>query len=468
MTALDATSAPQSGTNGALLQRMKEYENTVRSALPADDAGLVLKALDKVREYTAVSMDSVLSVVEMLHEQHADAVLIAAVLLGPAMRSGLMDEREIENQFGRSVTLVVSETCNATVCRTDTAAHQYSDSADLLRSIATDVRVAIARIALRLVELEHAPVNEPTSALLAQEARSLMIPLADRLGLGRLRGKLEDACFRQLEPTTYESLRSRVSPIQTGDDICLGLVRRRVAAILTENGVDAIVTQRAKSLWSLHRKMSRLCLPLERIMDRLGLRVVARSVPECYRILGLLHTHFRPIASTFKDYIGLPKDNGYQSLHTCVYPIRDISAKPVEFQIRTRAMHAEAEFGVAAHWRYKSAIEAQDELQRQSQWFRVLSQQHDASLDYEEFVEQLNRLVYEHSLVVFLRGGRQVRLPAGSTVRDVVKQCALRPDLVEVVRVNAQCCDQDACLRDGDTVEWDENEAPVWVGYGRE
>ena len=124
-------------------------------------------------------------------------------------------------------------------------------------------------------------------------------------------------------------------------------------------------------------------------------------------------------------------------------------------------MHAEAEFGVAAHWRYKSALEAQDELQRQRHWFRALSQQHDASLNHEEFVTQLNRLVDEHSLVVFLGGGRQVRLAAGSTVRDVVKQCARRPDLVEAVRVNAQSCGHDTCLRDGDTVEWDENEAPL-------
>ncbi len=170
--------------------------------------------------------------------------------------------------------------------------------------------------------------------------------------------------------------------------------------------------------------MRRLDLPISQIMDRLGLRVVVGSVPDCYRVPGLLHTHFRPVPGTFNDYVGLPKDNGYQSLHTCVYPVHEISAKPIEFQIRTHAMHAEAEYGVAAHWLYKSESDANAECERQRHWLHALALQHEASTNHENFTERLHRLVYEQSLVVFLRGGRQTTFGRRQCARSYGEDCA--------------------------------------------
>jgi GTP pyrophosphokinase len=428
----------------------------VRAALPVADADLLLQALATAHRITGEGVASVIEVAGLLLEQHADWIVVAAVLLGPSAKMGHISPREIESSFGPTVALIVNGICDAAALRTDTEAHHHADCDDLLRAAGTDVRVLVARIALRLVELTTEHADSSTRVALATETRQIMVPLTDRLGLGVLRSKLEDACFRILEPNEYGLVFTAVAPVRSSDDICLDLVRRKVASVIDENGVEATVTARAKSLWSLYSKMRRLDLPIGQIMDRLGLRVIVGSVPDCYRVLGLLHTHFRPVPGTFNDYVGLPKDNGYQSLHTCVYPVHEISAKPIEFQIRTHAMHAEAEYGVAAHWLYKSEADANDECERQRHWLHALALEHEVSTNHEDFIERLRRLVYEQSLVVFLRGGRQVRLSAGANARDLVEKIAHRPALIKDVRINAQPHALETLLHDGDTVEWDE------------
>jgi GTP pyrophosphokinase len=174
-------------------------------------------------------------------------------------------------------------------------------------------------------------------------------------------------------------------------------------------------------------------------------------------VLGLLHTHFRPVPGTFTDYIGLPKDNGYQSLHTCVYPVRELSEKAVEFQIRTELMHLEAEFGVAAHWRYKSEQEARGEEKRQLTWVRSLPAQHLGAASHSDFVERLRRQVFEDHLVVFGAGGQRHRLPEGTTVGDYLQQVDVpEPDRVQIM-VNGIRRDASYVLHDGDTVETRQN-----------
>ncbi len=241
------------------------------------------------------------------------------------------------------------------------------------------------------------------------------------------------------------------------DDVCLSLLLEKVSRLLLHHGIDADVVGRTKSLWSMYRKSLALGSSVEHVMDRLGARVIVASVPECYTVLGIVHRHFRPIPSTFRDYIGLPKENGYQSLHTCVYPLREISAKPVEFQIRTRAMHAEAEFGVAAHWLYKSREDGKAEQSRQRRWFEEVATLHASTLDHSMFVERLARLTCEQSLVIFLRGGAQVRVAKGSTALDLVNKVSDHPTTIRTVRVNSHEAALDTELSDGDTIEWDES-----------
>ena len=188
-------------------------------------------------------------------------------------------------------------------------------------------------------------------------------------------------------------------------------------------------------------------------MDRVGLRIIVASVPECYTILGLLHTHFRPIPGTFDDYIGLPKNNGYQSLHTCVYPVREISHKPIEFQVRTDLMHQEAEHGTAAHWRYKQDKTADLLDQQRTQWMGGLVRQHRESLSNKAFVERLHQQVFQNHLLVFGNGGRIVRLAQNATVRNYMQIINIRFTHDMPVKVNGRLVNIDFRLRDGDSIE---------------
>jgi GTP pyrophosphokinase len=431
------------------------------AALGAEPADTIRRALVIARAHASGDAPSV-KVARLLIAQRAEAAAIAAVLLAPLVQRGAIDRREIELALGGDVASLVEEVARVHPLRWDSAADLKADCAELLRTSALDPRTIIARVGLRLVELEAASTaNDSTRPLLALEARELLVPLADRLGLGALRSRLEDACFRVLEPEAYRSIAESIEHVREADDVCLDLVAKRVALLLERHGVSAEVFSRAKSIWGIYRKMKKLGVPLDGIMDRLGLRIIVQSVPDCYRLLGLLHSHFRPIPGTFDDYIGLPKENGYQSLHTCVYPVPDVSAKPIEFQIRTHAMHTEAEFGLAAHWLYRSQTDAEDENRRQRQWLRELENHHDAARDHEGFVSELRRLVYEQSLVVFLRGGRQVRLPAGSTARDLVQRVGKRPETISSLVVNSESKPLDTPLDDGDTVEWPETIPPA-------
>jgi len=192
---------------------------------------------------------------------------------------------------------------------------------------------------------------------------------------------------------------------------------------------------------------------LEEIMDRVGLRVIVTSVPECYTVLGLLHAHFKPIPDTFDDYIGLPKENGYQSLHTCVYPVREIFHKPIEFQVRTELMHAEAEFGTAAHWRYKSEVEATKHHHQQVQWMEGLVRQHEEADSSKAFIELLQRQVFRDHLVVFGNGGRIVRMADKATVHDYLKINNTQVHKGIVVKVNGNIANMDQPLQDGDSIE---------------
>jgi (p)ppGpp synthase/HD superfamily hydrolase len=206
--------------------------------------------------------------------------------------------------------------------------------------------------------------------------------------------------------------------------------------------------------------MARTGKPLQAIMDRIGLRVIVASVPECYTVLGLLHAHFKPIPGTFDDDIGLPKDNGYQSLHTCVYPVREVSHKPIEFQVRTELMHMEAEHGTAAHWCYKSKTAAEVCDHYKTRWIQGLVRQHATADSPDAFIRLLHRQVFHGHVVVFGSGGRIVRLNEKATVRDYLKIANVQVPGDALVKVNGKTVALDLLFKNGDSIEVLANGAP--------
>jgi len=364
---------------------------------------LVLKARDYTAErLSAQHFSEQIRAADILLGQSVDATVVTAAFLVPLRRQGCMSTDDVQHLFGAEVASLVERVLSDSILRTDTEEHRREDLQRFLGSMSTDIRVIILRLGLRLAELEgYAGSNGPEHHPIAQETLDLYVPLAGRMGMGALRTQLEDICFRLLEPVVYGELERNLTPIRAEDDVCLELLKAGVRDMLKEHGVEAQISGRRKGLYSLYRKMQRLQRPLEEVMDRIGLRIIVSSVEECYAVLGLLHNRFRPVAGTFDDYINLPKENGYQSLHTCVYPVPDISHKPVEFQIRTEGMNRQAEFGIAAHWLYKSQDEAALDSEQQLQWLRSLLPQHTRASSHAEFIEGLHRQVFDDRLVVF-------------------------------------------------------------------
>jgi (p)ppGpp synthase/HD superfamily hydrolase len=396
-----------------------DFRERVRLSFDRATADLVLKAHDCAVERFGAEHAGHTLVADRLLRQHADPVVVTAALLAPLRRHGCMEASEVLSLFGQVPADLVEKVFLEHPLRTDTEAHREQDMQHFLKSISGDIRAVILRIGLRLAELERLAAQDSDKCQdIARETLELYVPLADRMGMGMLCTQLEDVCFRILRPAVCEELARNVEPIQAEDELCLELVKLAVERLLRQNGVNGTTHGRTKGLYSLYRKMYRLECPLEDIMDKIGLRIIVSSVEECYAVLGLLHTHFRPVPGTFDDYIGFPKENGYQSLHTCVYPATDVSHKPVEFQIRTEAMHRVAEYGIAAHWRYKSAEEAQASSDRQLQWLRGLMPQREKAASHAEFIEHLRRQVFDSD---------PVRCVSSSSIRPPIPSSAAMP-----------------------------------------
>lgn len=435
---------------------MADFQARLRRAFSKADTHMVLKARDCAAErLSPEELSKQMRAADILLGKSVDAVAVTCALLLPLRRQGRISTDDVQHLFGGDVARLVERVLSDGIVRTDTAEHRREDVQRFLESVSTDIRVIILRLTLRLAELEgFAGSNGHEHHPIAQETLDLYVPLAGRMGMGALRRQLEDVCFRLLEPVVYGELERNLTPAKAKDNVCLELLRAGVRDLLKEHGVEAQISGRRKGLYSIYRKMQRLQRPLEEVMDRIGLRIIVSSVEECYAVLGLLHNRFRPVPGTFDDYISLPKENGYQSLHTCVYPVPDISHKPVEFQIRTEAMNREAEFGIAAHWLYKSKDEAALNSERRLQWLRSLLPQHRRAGSHAEFIEGLHRQVFDDRLVVFDEAGRPVRLPADATVKDFIQRDGEPRRALSTIQVNQVPRPMDYPLRDGDTVCW--------------
>jgi (p)ppGpp synthase/HD superfamily hydrolase len=429
------------------------FRERVEQAFVGADAAQVLAAHDWALKMSGASEPTETFAADVLLRHHAEPIVVAAALLVPLRRCRHIELGQLRSRFGERAANLVENASHEGLLLTMPEAQRTEYLRLFLESNAEDPSVAILRIGLRLAELERiAGQNSDSHQEIAHETLDLYVPLADQLGMRDLCTHLEDLCFQVLEPAAYQELARNVEPIQREDAVCLRLLEEGVRRLLVQNSMNARVYGRTKGLYSLYRKMCRRQCSVQDIMDEIGLRVIVPSVGECYVALGLLHTHFPPIPGTFDDYIGLPKDNGYQALHTCVYPVPGISFKPVEFQIQTDAMHQQAQFGIAAHWRYKDT-EASLVQERQAQWLRSLPSQHDKAVNHAEFIECLRRQVYDFKLVIFGPGGRRMWLPQGSLVRDLYGRFDVNSEEGYVVKINGVICPPDHSLRDGDTVE---------------
>ena len=379
---------------------------------------------------------------------------------------------DIDKRFGKGVSTIVDGVTK--IGRVEFRSHteqQVENYRKLLLSMARDARVILVKLADRLHNMRTLDALEPEKRRrIALETREIYAPLAHRLGMAAIRWELEDLSFKYLEPEAYEELRKKVRQRRKERERQIVEMKRPLDEALAEAGVPAEVTGRPKHLWSIYRKMVDRGVPYEEIYDLMAMRVFTTDVQNCYAALGVIHNRWSPVQDRFHDFIATPKSNMYRSLHTTVI---GPGGRRYEIQIRSEEMHRTAEYGIAAHWRYKEGVELEqepDEVDEALTWFRqVLEWQKDTD-EPEEFMEFLKMDLFQGEIFIFTPKGEVKPLPLGATPIDfaysvhteVGQRCA-------GARVNGRIAPLSRGLNNGDTVEiiTDARKRPNrdWLGF---
>ncbi len=316
-----------------------------------------------------------------------------------------------------------------------------------------DVRVVMIKLADRLHNMRtlgHMP--EHKRQRIAQETLDIFAPLANRLGIWQIKWELEDLAFRYVNPEKYREIADNLAKRRSEREQEMSDIRDRLIKVLAQAGVQAEISARPKHIYSIYRKMMRKGVTFDLVHDVRGVRVIVPDLTHCYMALGIIHTHWRPIPGEFDDYIAAPKDNFYRSLHTAV--LYD-DGKNLEIQIRTPEMHQSAEYGIAAHWRYKEGGQQRDdEYERRILWLRSLMDWRQDVEDAREFVDNMKSEFFQDRVYVFTPRGDIIDLPAGATPIDFAYQ--VHTDVGHRCRgakINGKLVSLDYVLRTGDKVE---------------
>jgi GTP diphosphokinase / guanosine-3',5'-bis(diphosphate) 3'-diphosphatase len=393
-----------------------------------------------------------LQVAGIIADMRLDVPSVATALLHDTVEDTLATLPEIEQRFGGEIAaLVDGVTKIGQINFTSREEKQAENFRKMLLAMARDIRVILIKLADRthnMRTLGHLPPERQLD--IAQETLDIYAPLAHRLGIYWLKSELEDNALRFLHPEVYYQLRRSVAKKKAERERYLKEVLSVLGKRLTEAEVEAEVSGRPKHFYSIYQKMQAQNLLYDQIYDLVAFRIVVDSVRECYEALGVVHANWKPVPGRFKDYIALPKANGYQSLHTTVI---GPYGERIEIQIRTRDMHRVAEYGVAAHWRYKGGADAADDGQRFA-WLRQLLEWQQHLQDPQEFLRSVKEDLFTEEVFAFTPKGDLLNFPQGSTVIDfayrihseVGHHCA-------GARVNGRIVPLRYQLESGDTVE---------------
>ncbi len=358
-----------------------------------------------------------LEVSQILAEMRMDPSCVAVGLLHDVLEDTGADGSRLERLFGAEVRhLVEGVTKIGQIHFQSSAERQAENFRKLLLAMVDDVRVILVKLADRLHNmrtLEFLP--EDRRQRIASETRDIYAPIAGRLGMSRIKNELEELCFRHLESEAYEALSERVDRKRQWATDLFAQLKETVGSELEEAGLEAGLEGRIKRLSSIHQKLRRQQIELEQVYDFLALRIVVPTIPDCYAALGVLHNLWRPIPGRIKDFIAMPRPNGYQSLHTSVI---GAEGQAFEVQIRTPEMHRVAEDGIAAHWKYKEGLSGFDSSDDKFAWLRRLLELHSDVTDPTEFLASLKVDLYPEEVYCFTPGGEVKTLPRGATPVD--------------------------------------------------
>jgi GTP pyrophosphokinase len=419
-----ATLREQIATTALTVTKFRELLRTMRANRPGDDLELVRKAYEfSQKNHAGQSRASgepylvhPLGVAQVLAEMKMDAVAIAAGLLHDSVEDTSVTIVDIRKEFGEQVAHIVEGVTKISQIDFATREEQQAENLrKMMLAMVDDIRVVLIKLADRLHNmrtLEHlAPERQQK---IAKETLEIYGPIAHRLGMGKIRGELEDLGFRYLDPITHQQVHDAVEARRKQGEQFLARVELTLRDKLKEAGITAEVESRIKRLFSIHKKLVRQKISVDQVYDLYAMRVITKSLQDCYAVLGIVHNVWRPVPGRIKDFIAMPRPNFYQSLHTSVITE---DGTPFEVQIRTEEMHRMAEEGIAAHWKYKDGpVSAQDE--QRLAWLRqVVEWQRDVS-DPTEFLSTLKIDLYPEEVYTFTPKGKVVVLPRESTPID--------------------------------------------------
>src|SRR3954447_25592131 len=395
-----------------------------------------------------------LAVAEILADWHLDGQTLMAALLHDVTEDTKVTKDEITDTFGKPVAELVDGVSKLDKIEFQSAADAQAENfRKMLLAMARDVRVILIKLADRLHNMRTLGAVGPAKRRrVARETMEIYAPIANRLGLNMIYHELQELAFSHLYPLRYRVLAKATKAARGNRREMIGRTLEMVKRKLADSGIKAAVQGREKHVYSTYRKMTEKHLSFSEVHDIFGCRVVLDDVPACYLALGALHALYKPIPGKFKDYIAIPKANGYQSIHTDLIGPYGV---PVEVQMRTEQMHRLAESGVASHWMYKDDSDRLSELQKQThQWLQSLLEIQHQSGDPQEFLEHVKVDLFPDEVYVFTPKGKILSLPRGATAVDFAY--AVHTDIGNrcvAAKVNGELVPLRSELRNGDRVE---------------
>jgi GTP pyrophosphokinase len=476
-------------------KRSAEFLKTQAPLLPADSEGSLLTL--RLKQYLKQSdIDSIwaayrfsaaahegqvrrsgepyishpVSVAAILAELHLDTPTIIAALLHDVVEDTGISTQEISAKFGKQVAELVDGLSKLDKIEFQSATQAQAENfRKMLLAMSQDVRVILVKLADRLHNMQTLEVmRAEKQQRIAKETLEIYAPIANRLGLNAIYQELEDLSFKYLYPMRYRVISKAIMAARGNRKEVVGKILDAIKQRLADMKIDADISGREKHLYSIYKKMTGKTITFSQIYDIYGFRVIVKDLSTCYLTLGVLHGLYKPIPGKFKDYIAIPKANGYQSLHTTLFgPF----GTPIEVQVRSQEMHNIADAGVAAHWLYKTTDAHLTALQQQThQWLQRLLEIQSESADSLEFLEHFKVDLFPDEVYVFTPKGKIFALPKGATAVDFAY--AVHTDIGNrcvAVKVNQELAPLRTEMRNGDHVEIitaaHAHPNPAWLNY---
>jgi len=439
----------------------EHYESlraTLNKCMPGTDMPLIEEAVtyaeekhkNQKRKDGSPYIIHPLAVAEIVAEMGLDLDAVLGALLHDCIEDTDASYEDIAKRFGNTTAELVEGVTKLTRANfSSTEEQQMENLRKMFMAMSKDIRVVLIKIADRLHNMRTMQYQTPAKQIIkCRETMDIYAPLAHRLGMQKIKWELEDIALRYLDPSSYDSIMAYLNAHKEQDEAFMNTIQEKITARLSDMDINNTTYGRIKHVYSIYRKMGTQGKSLEELYDIYAFRVIVDSIPNCYNVLGHIHDLFNLVPGRFKDYISTPKPNMYQSLHTTVIGSQGI---PFEVQIRTWQMHETAEYGIAAHWKYKQGTGSGNE--KDFEWVRrLLESQQDT--DAEDYVNSLKIDMFDDEVFVFTPKGKIVSLPAGSTPIDFAY--AIHSGVGNALvgaKVNNRICNIDTVLQNGDIIE---------------